>query len=519
VIATTRGLAILAGIAALLVAVLLLASPREAGPTDRSLVPGFDAANVNEIVIARGDVRVRLVRVEQRWEFAATAGDHHGATVADPAAIDAIFTALRGGRWHRRAAASAAGAASGRSITFGGTTLAIGAALPGTGQTWIVRGGDALLVDSWVATALSPEPLALHTRQALDCAAGGSLRARTLDGRDVAIEGGRLVAPRGMWLDEGWLARLATACAAVEIVALPDPRTKIDSRDGANIAANGTTLRRVGTCEQGRVLVATGVGAGCVDGAALHTVEDLLVALGKAPHDAIDLRPLPIDPVKLTLQDGSLLDLTGKPRIGDVDADPDAVRALLAALTRRGEAALPRPATKPTATIHATDRAGVEVALELFADRTLGRAGEPGAIRVEPAAWDIVTRGSAALRDPTRWREDATTLTSLTLDQVTYKRGAVLGEWTREPAGTFDPALVDALAEALAHVRAPTAAPPRAIAHRIAVTFTPPAGAATTHVVELAPPTGDGCAARIDKAPVVLPLPLCTAAVALASQR
>jgi hypothetical protein len=84
----------------------------------------------------------------------------------------------------------------------------------------------------------------------------------------------------------------------------------------------------------------------------------------------------------------------------------------------------------------------------------------------------------------------------------------VLGEWSGQSA------LVDALAQTLAVVRASAGPPPAAIAHRIDVTFTPPAGAPTTQHIELGP----GCAGRIDGAPVVVPLPLCTAATAVAAR-
>jgi hypothetical protein len=176
-----------------------------------------------------------------------------------------------------------------------------------------------------------------------------------------------------------------------------------------------------------------------------------------------------------------------------------------------------RPATKPAATITAVDRAGTEVVLELF-ERAIARRGEAIAIEIAADAWKIITRPSTALRDPIRWREDATNLSAITLDNVTYKRGAVLGEWTREPAGKLDPMLVDALVETLATVRAPAGSAPKAIAHRLRVTITPPAGAPITHAIELAAPTHDGCAARLDGKPVLLPLPLCTAAFALAAQ-
>lgn len=530
-IASARGLAILGGIAVALLAVLLLAGSRARAPVDRSLLPGFDAARVTALVVSAGDRAHALTRAGSGWQVDGVA--------ADPATVDAIFTALRGARWHRRASRATAGVdlggagdssqpAARRSLRVGGTTFTIGAELRGTGQTWLVRstsrGDEALLVDSWVATALTPTILALRVRHPLDCA-GANLITATPDGNatgqgTVKIEGRRLVEPHALWLDEHVLSALADACARVEIVALADQGSMRSTAPGLRIAADASTLAETGTCEGGRALVDTSSGQGCVEVDALQGLRDALRTLGTAPHDAIDLRPLPIDPVELVLADGSVLELAGRMRIGDRDADPDAVRELVRALTTRGESAVARSTgAKPRAAIKATDRAGSAVTLELFADQTIGRAGEPGVIRVQPRDWDIITRPTAALRDATRWREDATTISSVTLDNVTYERGAVLGEWTREPAGAFDPAVVDALVESLATVRAPIAAPPRAIVHRLTVTITPPAGAPTTHAIEFAPPAGDGCPARVDGAPAMLPLPLCMAALALASQR
>jgi hypothetical protein len=319
--------------------------------------------------------------------------------------------------------------------------------------------------------------------------------------------------PRGLWLDEEWLASLAEACAGVEIVALgPGRRTE----PGLRVAAAGE-LTEIGTCEGGRILVDTSAGAGCVEQAALARMRALVDHALREPDDAIERRPLPFDPIALRLQDATRLELAGSPRIDLADADPARVRELVAALRAKGTV-VPRPKTRPRATIEATSRDGLRVTLELY-DHVIARATEPSAIQIAPEAWATITRPSAALRDPTLWREDPTTISSLALDGVTYARGPVLGEWTRAPTGELDPALVDALVESLATLRAPAGAPPMSIAHRLAVTITPPAGPPITHAIELAAPGEAGCAARVDGAPVVLPLPVCTAALALAASR
>ncbi len=495
-IATRRGLAILAAVAVALLALSFVAGRGSHGPVDRSLLPGFDERKVSELVFERRDATsIRVVRTDAGWHWKNT------GAAADPSTIDAALSALRGGVWHRKAPARTAGPARAL-VIVDGHTLGIANELPGTGQTWIVRGDDALLVDNWVATALAPEPLALRVRQPLACT--NHVSAVTAN-ETVRIEGSHLVEPRAMWLDERWLRSLADACAAVEIVALDGTR---DERKGLKIVGDGQ-LAEVGTCDGGRVLVDTSSGHGCVEAARLRALADLL------RDPAPDPRPLPIDPATLTLQDGTVLDVAAK-RIGDTDADPDHVRELITALQTRGLATKPRPTTKPRATITAVDKTGAQVVLELF-DRQIARRDEPAAIDIAPDAWATIARPASALRDATRWREDPTTISSLTLDNVTYKRGAVLGEWTREPAGTLEPALVDALVESVATLRAPTAPPPASIAHRLRITITPPAGAPITHAIDFAAPTEQGCAARVDSAPMQLPLAVCTAALALAS--
>jgi hypothetical protein len=505
VIATTRGLAVLAAIALALVIATVFRAPSHQFPVNHLLVPGFDETKIDELRIAWGQRHTKVKRVGAEWRI------DDGSAVADDAAIDAIFTALRAGRWHRRADRRSIATAwqphGPSNISIRGIDIAIGPRLQGLAQTWIFRGSDAFLVDSWVADALVPSLMALRAKHPLDCTSVTSIVATTPAG-SLRIEGNRLVAPNRIWLDDGWLHALGEACAGIEIRGVD---TRPVGANGMTIVAGDSELKEIGPCHDERLIyIESRIGAGCVAADDLRALADAL----RDPQP--DPRPLPIDPAKLTLRDGTLLDVTAK-RIGDVDAEPDRVRELTSALMTRGTVKA-RPAGKPTATITAVDRAGTEVVLELF-DHAIARRGEPVAIDIAADAWKLITRPTAALRDPIRWREDATNLTSITLDNVTYKRGAVLGEWTREPAGKVDPTLVDALVETLATVRAPTAPAPTAIAHRLRITITPPAGAPITHAIELAAPTQDGCAARLDSTPVLLPLPLCTAAIALAAQR
>lgn len=514
-IASLRGLAALAGSALVLLVLALVTARREAQPVDHSLLPGIRADQVTAILWGHGDLKgPGYERKGNQWV------DDHGVP-ANPAAIDAILTALRAGRWHRIRTAPHEDDQEAHGdpwITVGDRMLFLRPRLPGTDQVWLRRGRQELLVDGWIASALFPDPLALQIRTPLDCASATTITAEITGGR-VRITGTRLIEPRPLWIDPAARDAIDDACSRVEIVSLePGQRTQ----PGMHIALEGGERAHLtvdGTCAQGRMLVDTSVGPGCVDAAPLDALGDALRALLATAPGPIEQRPLPIKPAKLTLQDGRVLALTGTPRLGGSDADPDRVRELVAALTARGEAAIERPATKPMGRIVAVDSAGIEVTLELLGDRLIARAGEPGAIRVHAADWNIITRPTATLRDATRWHEDPTTIAAVALDGVTYKRGAVLGEWMREPAGTVDTALVDALVETLATVKAPAAAGQAAIAHRLKVTLAPPAGAPVTHTLELGAPTATGCPGRVDGTPALVPLPLCTAALALASSR
>ncbi|HEY5946691.1 MAG TPA: hypothetical protein VIV40_14410, partial [Kofleriaceae bacterium] len=334
-IATTRGLIVLAALAAVLLVVVLVGGPRRSGPVDHSIAPGFDEKQVTAIDFGRGQPAADHVRrVGNDWRI-----DDH--TLADPAVIDAVFTALRGGRWHRRTNRSAIDklrVEHGRpSITVGRLTLEIGPHLAGTDQTWIFRGDDALLVDNWVANALVPDPLALRLRHPIDCASAKVITATTIDGA-IRIEGTRLVEPRALWIDDRWMRWLTEACANLEIVSLDG---HADGRKGLHIVGSGE-VTEVGGCANGGVFVETSAGAGCMKVDALRNLYDALHEIVHTAHGPIDLRPLPIEPAKLTLQDGSVVELSGRPRIGDSDADPDRVRELIGALSARGETAIER---------------------------------------------------------------------------------------------------------------------------------------------------------------------------------
>jgi hypothetical protein len=236
-------------------------------------------------------------------------------------------------------------------------------------------------------------------------------------------------------------------------------------------------------------------GDGCIEPAAWQTAIDAATAL--ASPDALDPRP-----AGFALAGVGELDLA-KP----AGLDPDRVAELVAALATPGDLVQP-PATPPLRSIAITPRGGAMIQLDIFAD-AVQRRGEPRAIRVPPATRALLSRPARWFADATRWAEDPASITRIVVDGVTYDRGATLGEWSRG-----DAALVSALAEALAIVRAPDEPPPDGfhVTHRIEVTFAPPVGAPITHRLEL----GSGCHATIDGNDTLAPMPLCMAAAALA---
>lgn len=499
-IASVRGVVVLACIAFALLLVAVLDHPARQLVVDRALVPSFVAERVTGIVFERpGRPEMRITRIGSSWQLASAA--------ADPMTIDGVLTALRGARWHRRAPKARAGTPRATVRVIAGahvTTLAIGEALGE--QVWIAQGEHAFLVDSWVATALSPEPLALVIRHPLaDAANAKQVTIRAAGSEPHRITGRHQREPNELWLDPMIIDAFYDACAELEIVELSPPAPP----QLPAIELDGAIVQFAGTCADNRVRITGTRASGCVERAAW---EKLAAALGKLSQPAssnADPRPLPITPVTIAAGEVTI-DLRR-------DVDPERARELVTALTTRVESIATVPNGSPRSTLVAGD-GSTQIVLELY-DHVLVRKGELAALKPTRDAWRIITRPLTELADPTLWREDPVTITTLTLDDIQYTRGAVLGEWTRLPIGAIDPALVDVLVEALATVRAPRGARPAQIAHRLQFTVTPPAGKPITHALEIGPTTGEGCRARVDAAPVTLPLALCTVTAALAAKR
>jgi hypothetical protein len=372
-----------------------------------------------------------------------------------------------------------------------------------------------VLVDDWVAAALAPTPLALRITTPL---ARAPAARELMLGSDVLLVGHpwRQDVPRQLRLAPAWSSRLDELLTAIEIVALP-PSAPLPGPARTVLRVDDTVLTSDGACDDlgHQLLVRSSLGDGCVDAAAWsRAVAWVEQAAGDATAALVDLRPAAVDATRIQLRDGATLDRRGRPMIDGRPADPDRVAELVTALAAPAQlVALPK--TTATATMAVTARDGETIALDLYADRVLARHGESVALALTPAAWASLTPASAELLDTTRWAEEPTTIASIAVDGAVFARGAVIGEWT----GGGDGELLEALASALAIVRAPSGPPPQAVEHRVELRVTPPAGASVTHHVDVGTVTAHGCAARVDDTAVVLPLATCTAVVAVSAAR
>jgi hypothetical protein len=479
VIASWRGLVALAALAvALAVVVAVHHAP---APVDRAILPGF-TGDVHELRWQRAVGDMVLTRVGDRWMM--------GTRTLDAGAIDGVLAALRGAHWHRRAERARAGAVH-ATLFVDGRGVSIGESIAGVDQTWLVVGGRAELVDGWVARALEPQPIALVDREPFAAAPSSDIRVGGL-----ALTGTPKRSTLGVVAPSRALA-LVHALVAIELVRLPAL-----AAEGTTVMLGSRSIVVGGKCAADSPLLAlhAATGDGCIEPAAWQAVLDAATAL--ATPDALDPRP-----AGFAIARAGELDLA-KPSA----LDPDRIAELVAALATPGEL-VPPPITKPLRSIAITPRGGELIWLDVFA-QAVQRRGEPRAIRVTPAVLATLARPARWFADATRWAEDPASITRIVVDGVTYDRGATLGDWNGAPKAS-DAALLSALAEALATVRAPDEPVPAGFraAHRIAVTFAPPVGTPATHQLEI----GAGCHATIDGIAALAPMPLCMAAAAAAA--
>ncbi len=522
-IATRLGLAITVALACLLALVLALDVRRDTAPPDRALVSDFVTDRVTELAWQGRHIGtpIRLVRGSAGWAWVSPVGP------ADVPAVEAVLATLRGARWHRRAELSAAGHVSDRlTVTFAGgrtTEISIGQPLKPGEQQWLVIGDAALLVDGWVARSLVPDPVTLRVRAPLGRAGEATeIAVVPLGSPEFKLRGSprRLVAygehQLAMLVASELVGELERALVGVMIVAVPAAPQKLTQR-GMELRLDGTAaLVTGGFCPDrpDHPLVDGPTGQGCVDPARWAALGDALAPFttpGQPMEKLIERRLVPGEPSRVTLVDRTVLDLTKRPRIGDGDADPARVIELLAALATPGEP-IAVPTSAPFGTLEVVARDGLALTLDLYAGHIVVRRGEPLGLQLGEGAHALLSRPGTALRDPTLWSEEPTTITKLALDATTYTRGTVLGEWTRTGPGRDDPAALDQLVGLLA---APRGLGPHSGAGgagaagagpRVTLTITPPSGAPTTRTFTLVP---RGCGAVVDRAAVQIAPAVC----------
>ncbi len=519
-IATRRGLAVLALLAGALLVVLVVDVVTRARPADRTLLPGFEEASVVRLGWTAHPVGPYLT-IERTIERDKTAATPWRRTAPSPGAVEqapiaSLLATLRGARWHRSEARDPREDAVHLAIDHAGsrTELWIGRPIDSSEQAWIGIGKRRFLVDAWVARTLTPSPLDLAIRTPL--AGIGNVDAYRV--ADLGLGGQpRAIAAtpttRGLVLDPGFVAELERSLAELAIEA--DPVGPVAQIDGIEIAMAGTRVtlaKGLGHGCETRVYLAASTGDGCVALAKAEVVWGLVARLVSPAPEAIASRALvPIGVRTVTLVDGATLDVTRRPTIdgGDVDAQQIAVLMTVLRSPVDGTDVVTAPTSTRIGTL-AIKTGGGDLILDLHANNLAMRRGEAVALRLSPEAFAILERGGAAYRDRTPWSEDPTTIAEIAIDAVTYRRGAVLGEWTRVPAGPSDAASIDALVTALARPHVIGVAPTTVVrGRRIRLVVRPPVGAEKTHTLELGAATAAGCPAVIDTSSILLPVEIC----------
>jgi hypothetical protein len=471
VIASWRGIAVLAAVAIALAALLAVDLTRTHAPVDRRLVH-VDVSKVQRL--AWGDLVAK--RSGTTWKA--------GADVLDSAAIEDVLRTLEAATWHRRRGTPGTIHAT---LDVDKTHIGIADPLPGAEQTWLVVDGTPLLVDTWVAHALVPGALALHVRHPF----AGAVSSDQITVGQTQLRGHPRTLPDGRIADVAAVATLERALAEVEVVALGDAHgggtltpvlvANVVASVGGSCDASGSTVAVWGT-----------IGSECIPKAAWERVVDAARAA-----TTVDPRPVLSVPRRIQFLSGD----DGTALFAHDAATAPLVHAVVTPGTPIGPI---QPGTKQLATLN-VDAAVIDV---LPDDRVLRRLdGET--IRIAHDDWLALQRPPSAFADPTRWSEDPSAVTEVAVDKTTYRRGSVLGEWT--PTAPLSNAQLETLAAALAHVQARegAAAP---TAHTLTVTLAPPVGPQATHTLEV----GTHCAGRIDGKPVTYEPSTCNALAAVA---
>jgi hypothetical protein len=549
VIASRLGLVIVWACVGVLAAALWLDLRRVQPAPDREIAPFVESMNTKSIVWDRAAIPIRIERDPMSstgWKWVDPVGDADRQTVED------LLATLRGARWHRRAKMSAAGTLSTRvaieyeapSFTQSTTlTITVGEPLPGGDQQWIVVESPfvgpeptALLVDTWVVRALVPDPVALRLRRPFANVASanelemGTFILRGTPRRIVKLAG----LPADLYANPALVDDFERALGDVTTLAIPRGRVPIDTNfRGTRVAVSGKLVAvEAGRCPDPNrdlhAIVGPSIGPSCVSEAAwtkllaAAAVFDLRDegARQRALATLVEPRPIPVEPSNVTFSDGSVLQLAKRPQIvdktGNHDADPARVAELLAVLATPGEPiALPTTPQLARLVVVGPRSEQPAIVLALYGNGVIARTGEPIALRVGAGSYEILARGGRAYVDPTLWAEDPMTIASIKIGDVTYTRGVVIGEWTRQAGGgVIDAASVDTLAGALASPRSLGAATAAANPRTVVITIKAPIGAPRTRTIGIA--RGATCIATIDGVSHGIDAQLCALVDALA---
>ncbi len=517
-IASRRGLVALA-VVALALAVIVAIDPGGKQPVrSRQLAPDLEPAQVDSLAWHRADGGdVRVGRRGTTWTLTSPQ-----PYAADDAAIDGVLTALRGARWQRRAGAARAGAIrSTLTVGAGARTwqIAIADPLPGSGETWLVGDGAALLVEDWVAHALYPPLHAMLRAHPFRAGFGEqALVVHRVDGgADIAVDlaTGQESAPEQLRVDPSRIAALVSALQAVEVEPLGDRSARQPPpppRDAELVLELGAHPDRatLGTpClgRSGSVALSSPDGEACIAVAAFERVRAAVLALAGDASAIVDRRPFAGAHHRLVLVDGTTIELGKRAMIGAQPASPPGVDAVLAALAE--PATITRlPDAPPTSHL---DVDGTR--LDLFDHHVLARHGEPLALRPSDGAWRRITSTRRDVRGRVTWLEDPLTISGIVIDDARYVRRAVVGEWDSYPKGRPDPQAVVALVAAPAELDTPPG--PFTPTHHIDLTVSPPGGAPYDHELEV----GGHCAIRSAGEVVAVAPALCDALARFRARR
>jgi hypothetical protein len=519
-----RWLAALSAIAALLLLALWLTRPGGA-PAGGRVVPDFDERAVYSIAIGRPDTGAvvslsRDVERPERWQL----NDRFAKLVADPAAVRELLGTIEMLSIQRRDDGAVDPALRVSIMRHGGRNIELAFEATGgaTDRVWASRAGQRgrFLVDGYAVRALAvgvqdlreTRPLRgrLHGATAITIATGD--RQVELTGPPWRLADGTRVDPSSVRSLEDELERLRMTSFAAAAAGVRSGLIVIEA------TGSGSAVELGGACAgvEGRAVLASPIGTGCVDEDAIEAI------LRRAdPHGPlVDRRPIAagaddVTAIHLRRGDRAITITAAEKR--------DTLRAWLGDLAAAptGEVA-DATGFAPAAAIDVDVDGGAHESFEVgraAGAPALRRAGEGVVLLLAPTAADLFEPSPHRFHSLELVARDASDLSAASRPGgESIARGETLEEWRalRPPGAAVDAAAADALAAAAADLRATRVDAARAAPRHgfgrhgaIDLAFDPPPGSTTAerHALELgAASASGGCFARIDGDPVVFEL-------------